>query len=87
MHDSLSVLLDVDTVDKMRELCAEHAKSTEKTMSSKLEAMFFGPSPSEVLYNLEVVYSMLMPAHNPLSEEAFEFQVSWMLLTITQYDF
>ncbi len=59
----------------MRTTCADHAKSGESGMSTKLEAMFFGPSPSQVLYNLEGVYALLMPAVNPISEEAFEFQV------------
>ena len=45
---------DVHTTDKLRVMCAEHAKLADQSVSSKLEAMFFGPSPSQVLYHLEV---------------------------------
>ena len=45
---------DTHTVDKMRTICLEHAKLGDKGTSTKLENMFFGCSPSQVLYNLEV---------------------------------
>lgn len=59
-------------------MCAEHVKSGEKGLSPKLDAVFFGSSPSQVLYNLEVAFALLMPAQNPSSKEAFEFQVNFM---------
>lgn len=39
-----------------------------------VETVFFGPPASQVLYHLEVLYALLMPAADPLSEKAFEFQ-------------
>lgn len=39
-----------------------------------VESIFFESSPSQVLYNLEVIYAQLMPALEPLSDRAFEFQ-------------
>ncbi len=50
----LSTVPDTHTVDKIRTICLEHAKLGDKGTSSKLENMFFGCSPSQVLYNLEV---------------------------------
>ncbi|XP_063224287.1 probable ubiquitin carboxyl-terminal hydrolase FAF-X isoform X9 [Bacillus rossius redtenbacheri] len=43
-----------------------------------VESLFFGPSPSQVLYNLVVMYALLMPALDPLSEKAFEFQYNFI---------
>jgi len=65
---------DVETVVKLKEICHEHVKSGEQSTSTKLEAMFFSSSPSQVLYNLETTYSLLMPSVDPTSQEAFEFQ-------------
>ncbi|XP_071440611.1 ubiquitin carboxyl-terminal hydrolase 9X isoform X2 [Hetaerina americana] len=41
-------------------------------------SVFFAPSPSQVLYHLEVVYALLMPAIDPTSEKAFEFQLNFV---------
>ncbi|XP_026291782.1 probable ubiquitin carboxyl-terminal hydrolase FAF-X isoform X3 [Frankliniella occidentalis] len=38
-----------------------------------IENMFFHPSPSQVLYNLEVMYALLMPALDTASDKALEF--------------
>ena len=45
---------DWHTIDKLKTVCAEHVKSGEGPLAAKLENMFFGISPSQVLYNLEV---------------------------------
>ena len=59
----------------LRHICQEHAKMADQSGVSPLEEIFFGTSPSQVLYSLEVTYAQLMPAQSPNSEEAFEFQV------------
>ncbi|CAH0386901.1 unnamed protein product [Bemisia tabaci] len=43
-----------------------------------IENMFYCDSPSEVLYNLEVLYSLIMPAVDPISDRAFEFQFNFL---------
>ncbi len=71
----------------MRTMCAEYAKLGDKSMSSKLENMFFGISPSQVLYNLEV---SIYPIHKSLYKithiRAFMFKLDCldMLLHMLQ---
>lgn len=43
-----------------------------------IDSMFFSATPAQVLYHLEVLYTMLMPALEPLSEKAFDFQFHFM---------
>ncbi|KAK3589909.1 hypothetical protein CHS0354_034922 [Potamilus streckersoni] len=78
LRDAARQLLRLMTADshileKFQIICAEHVKSGSG-VSLALESMFFNASPTEVLYNIEVAYSLLMPAVDPLSEDAFEFQ-------------
>jgi len=42
------------------------------------ELLFSKESPTKLCYTLGVIYSTLMPANNPLSEEALEFQVNFI---------
>ncbi|XP_012528213.1 probable ubiquitin carboxyl-terminal hydrolase FAF-X isoform X2 [Monomorium pharaonis] len=51
-----------------------HCNETNTTVDS----LFFTASPSQVLYNLEVLYTLLMPALDPMSERAFEFQYNFI---------
>lgn len=44
-----------------------------------IDTMFFSASPAQVLYHLEVLYTMLMPALEPLSEKALDFQFHFMI--------
>uniref|UniRef100_T1IZS4 ubiquitinyl hydrolase 1 n=1 Tax=Strigamia maritima TaxID=126957 RepID=T1IZS4_STRMM len=69
---------DVKSADSLRALCLDHAKLGDQSLSATLESVFFASSPSQVLYSLEVTYSLLMPALNPMSEEAFEFQFNFI---------
>lgn len=46
------VFVDVTTVDRLRSLCSKEAK--KRRLSPELEALFFGQSPAQVLYTLEV---------------------------------
>ncbi|KAH1013809.1 hypothetical protein HUJ04_002748 [Dendroctonus ponderosae] len=49
---------------------------SEPNMS--MENTFFRASSSEVLYHLEVLYAMLMPAMDTLSDKTFEFQYTFI---------
>lgn len=44
-----------------------------------LESMFFSASPAQVLYHLEVLYALLMPALETLSDKTFDFQFHFMI--------
>lgn len=68
---------DTFTVEKFRSTCMEHARA-ESGVSAPLETMFFTGSSTQVLYNVEVVYSLLMPAAAPISDDAFEFQYNFV---------
>ncbi|XP_047353087.1 probable ubiquitin carboxyl-terminal hydrolase FAF-X isoform X1 [Vespa velutina] len=50
--------------------CNEH--------NTTVDSLFFTASPSEVLYNLEVLYALLMPAPDPLSDRPFKFQFNFI---------
>ena len=44
------------------------------TIGSRFDEIFYGSSPTQVSYNLMVLYSLLMPSRNPLSKESHNFQ-------------
>ncbi|CAG9840067.1 unnamed protein product [Diabrotica balteata] len=62
------------TMEKLRILF-----SAPGEQNISMDSMFFSASPSEVLYNLEVLYTMLMPAIDAISEKSYEFQYSFMI--------
>ncbi|XP_013401949.1 probable ubiquitin carboxyl-terminal hydrolase FAF-X isoform X1 [Lingula anatina] len=83
LRDSARALLkiippDKHSVDRLRGICDQHAKHGAASLAPTLESVFFCQSPTQVLYYLEVAYTLLMPASNPLSEEAFQFQVDFI---------
>ncbi|KAH0540068.1 hypothetical protein KQX54_012110 [Cotesia glomerata] len=43
-----------------------------------MDILFFGARLSQVLYNLEALYPLLMPALDPTSEKAFGFQYNFI---------
>ncbi|XP_046391897.1 probable ubiquitin carboxyl-terminal hydrolase FAF-X isoform X3 [Ischnura elegans] len=51
---------------------------SQEEKSPALGSVFFAPSPSQVLYHLEVMYAMLMPAIDPTSEKAFDYQLNFV---------
>lgn len=53
------VFLDNTTVENLRAVCLDHAKLGENSLSPSLDSRFFGPSPSQVLYLIEVGVTML----------------------------
>ena len=66
---------DLHSVRKMKTLCQDLALKSESSQQA-FDSLFFLPSPSETLYNLEVCYSLLMPSTGALTEKAFDFQLS-----------
>lgn len=64
---------DVFTMEKLKVLFS-HPEEHNITM----DTMFFKASPAEVLYNLEVLYAMLMPSTDSLSDRTYEFQYSFI---------
>ncbi|KAL4220567.1 putative ubiquitin carboxyl-terminal hydrolase FAF-X [Mactra antiquata] len=69
---------DTSSKEKFKTICSEHVRSTGTGTSQQLEAMFFNSSPTQVLYNIEVAYSLLMPSQDPMAEDAFEFQYNFI---------
>ncbi|KAK7070589.1 putative ubiquitin carboxyl-terminal hydrolase FAF-X [Halocaridina rubra] len=83
LRDSARALLnlmpaDQHTANNLRTACMEHGKHGEQSTSLSLENLFFQSTPSQVLYYLQVMYALLMPAHNPMSDKALEFQYNFM---------
>ncbi|XP_043240414.1 probable ubiquitin carboxyl-terminal hydrolase FAF-X isoform X2 [Amphibalanus amphitrite] len=61
------------TVDQLQTACQEAGERRPDAPVCSLEGIFFSPSPAQVLYSLEVLYSLLMPADGPLSDKCCEF--------------
>ncbi|XP_056902724.1 probable ubiquitin carboxyl-terminal hydrolase FAF-X isoform X1 [Takifugu flavidus] len=83
LRDGARVLMklmppDNTTVENLRAICLDHAKLGENSLSPSLDSRFFGPSPSQVLYLIEVVYALLMPASATLGEDASDFQYNFL---------
>ncbi|XP_034939757.1 probable ubiquitin carboxyl-terminal hydrolase FAF-X isoform X2 [Chelonus insularis] len=78
---------DVLTVARLHYLFAGHynedndvscLNSNCNPQNTNVDTLFFNASPSQVLYNLEVLYTLLMPALDPTSDKAFEFQYNFI---------
>lgn len=54
LHGPLLLSPDNTTVENLRAVCLDHAKLGENSLSPSLDSRFFGPSPSQVLYLIEV---------------------------------
>ncbi|XP_063069704.1 probable ubiquitin carboxyl-terminal hydrolase FAF-X isoform X4 [Engraulis encrasicolus] len=83
LRDGARVLMklmppDNTTMENLRAICLDHAKLGENSLSPTLDSRFFGPSPSQVLYLIEVVYALLMPASHTLGEDASDFQYNFL---------
>lgn len=64
---------DVMNIEKLRILFTSPGEQ-----NITMDSMFFSATPAEVLYNLEVLYAMLMPALDTLSDKSYEFQYSFL---------
>ncbi|XP_065055791.1 probable ubiquitin carboxyl-terminal hydrolase FAF-X isoform X1 [Rhopilema esculentum] len=68
---------DVDTIRKTRLICEDRALKGSKS-NVNLDILFFTPTPINVLYNLQVVYSLLMPSAQPCNEISTNFQLNFI---------
>lgn len=78
--NSLEILklmpIDKSISDSLVQLCKSDLNSQE--ISQLKEQLFSKDSSTKLCYTLGVIYSLLMPANNPLSDEALEFQVNFI---------
>jgi len=68
---------DKTTVENLQILCKSGANSKSENIE-KFDELFHKSSPTQISYNLMVIYSLLMPSRNPLSEEAQIFQYDFI---------
>lgn len=70
---------DVTIVENLKTLCKKCAENVNDTdYGAKFDELFYGSSPTRILYSLGVIYALLMPSRNPLSEEARKFHYDFM---------
>ncbi|XP_066599991.1 ubiquitin carboxyl-terminal hydrolase 9X [Prorops nasuta] len=74
---------DTVTVTRLQYLFGHKENDSKKniycnTVYTNVDTLFFEAGPSQVLYNLEVLYTLLMPAIDPMSDKAFEFQCNFI---------
>ncbi|KAK6644525.1 hypothetical protein RUM43_000792 [Polyplax serrata] len=70
---------DQSTVEKLKQLFGIHPTNEHNQDNNvTVESVFFDNSCTKVLYYVEVMYSLIMPASDPMSDEAFEFQYSFI---------
>ncbi|XP_054167467.1 probable ubiquitin carboxyl-terminal hydrolase FAF-X [Oppia nitens] len=81
-ESALSVLkimsADIQTIEHIKQLCMSGSDVSYEEQSLKFDSEFFNTSPTRVIYNMGIIYSLLIPASNPLSDGAQEFQMNFM---------
>ncbi|ESN99989.1 hypothetical protein HELRODRAFT_176291 [Helobdella robusta] len=74
---------DSNAVERLIKICKEHVNRhpLEKPIiiAPDLEALFFGPGPSQVLYYLDVMHSILVPATSNSANVTWNFQKNFLL--------
>ena len=65
---------ELAAVQRLRTVCAEPGQQQSQSGLGLWEKVFFTQRPSSTLYNLEVLYSLLMPSVNAMGEKTLEFQ-------------
>lgn len=89
LRDSCGLLLhllpqDALTVRNIQAMCSFNSDLTNSShMTNNVgiptpESLFIDPSPARVLYNLEVLHAMLLPALDSGSEATLHLQSSWL---------
>ncbi|VVC40180.1 Hypothetical protein CINCED_3A020619 [Cinara cedri] len=68
------------TVKKIKTFFSNQLGSYEGTFNSNMpnDTIYFTKSPSQNVYNLEVLYSMLLPAIDPMADKTLEFQTNFI---------
>jgi ubiquitin carboxyl-terminal hydrolase 9/24 len=69
---------DTQTIQHIKELCLCSGGVSYEEQGPKFDSEFFNTSPTRIIYNMGIIYSLLIPASNPLSEEARDFQLDFM---------
>ena len=69
---------DAQTIEHIKQLCLCSAGITYEEQGLKFDSEFFDTSPTRIVYSLGIIYSLLIPASNPISDEAQEFQCNFM---------
>ena len=54
LYKAMFCFLDTETVENIKNVCRACSENSSKICSPSLDAMFFTPSSTQVLYNLEV---------------------------------
>lgn len=84
LRDSCSALLhllpiDRNTVKKIHTLCNIYDSEVENNATARHpESLFVDPAPARILYNLEALHALLIPALEPRSETTLYFQSCWL---------
>ncbi len=70
---------DRHVVERLRAVSQENAGvlGTKKLVTQIWEGIFFSCSPSQTLYNLDVLYTLLMPGVVTVLDKTFEFQLAF----------
>uniref|UniRef100_A0A336MFC5 ubiquitinyl hydrolase 1 n=1 Tax=Culicoides sonorensis TaxID=179676 RepID=A0A336MFC5_CULSO len=70
--------LDRHTIRQIHEMCQRKGSTDETSSSPTPEDLFLSTDASKVLYNLEVLHALLIPALDPLSELTQQLQLAWL---------
>ncbi|XP_065164971.1 probable ubiquitin carboxyl-terminal hydrolase FAF-X isoform X2 [Atheta coriaria] len=76
---ALLQLMPCDTQVIQRLLQFFSISDEAENSENQVETLFFIDTPAEVLYNLEVLYALLMPALDTLTEKSLEVQHNFMV--------
>jgi len=76
VHNALAILkimpADQETVSRIKQVCGS-------LDSTSMDSLFFlHESPTQVAYNLSVMYSLLMPAQQTISEDCQDFEYNFI---------
>ena len=69
---------DAQMIHNIKTLCNSKDIPLDE-QNSKFDFEFFASSPTKVVYSLGIIYSLLLPATNHLSEETHEFQCNFII--------
>jgi ubiquitin carboxyl-terminal hydrolase 9/24 len=69
---------DTQMIEHIKTLCLCPPGITYEEQGLKFDSEFFDTSPTRIVYSMGIIYSLLIPSCNPISEEAQEFQCNFM---------
>lgn len=75
----------VQLMSDISALCEEVSASgsfgqvtSDTQLLSRFDSLFYASSSTEIVYSLGIIYTLLMPAENPLSDAALKFQLNFI---------